>query len=198
MTRILAISGSYRDGGITDQAVATAAETLQASGAEVDVVRLRDHDIEFCTNCRSCMQEPGTRPGPCIHADAMQDLVERIESADGYILAAPTNMGSVTAVFKRFLERLAGYAYWPWGQKAPVYRKVNQPKKRALLISSCAAPGFLGRLFYSSRRQLRFTAEVIGARPAGTLFIGLAARQPESPLPPRAARRAQRLAGRML
>ena len=128
----------------------------------------------------------------------MEELVERIEAADGYILAAPTNMGSLTAVFKRFLERLAGYAYWPWGQKAPAYRKAAQPKKPAMLISSCAAPGVLGRLFYSSRKQLAFTARVIGARPAGTLFVGLAAGQPDSPLPPRARRRAERLAGRML
>ena len=198
MTRILAINGSYRDGGVTDQAVEVAVKALRASGTEVDVVRLREFDIGFCTNCRSCMQEPGTRPGRCFQSDAMEDLVERIETADGYILAAPTNMGSVTALFKRFLERLAGYAYWPWGEKAPLYRKDGQAKKRAMLISSCAAPGFLGRLFYSSRKQLALTARAIGAEPAGTLFVGLAADQPDSPLPPRAARAAQRLAGRIL
>jgi len=34
-TRVLAINGSYRDGGITDQAIALAVRALSESGAEV-------------------------------------------------------------------------------------------------------------------------------------------------------------------
>ena len=98
-TRVLAINGSYRDGGITDQAIALAARALGESGAEVESVALRDYPIEFCLNCRACCQTPGNAPGQCVHNDGMQELVEKIEQADAYILAAPTNFGSVTAIF---------------------------------------------------------------------------------------------------
>ena len=63
MVRILAINGSYRDDGVTDKAFEFAAAALKRSGAEVDTVLLSDRPIEFCLNCRSCMQEPGEEPG---------------------------------------------------------------------------------------------------------------------------------------
>jgi multimeric flavodoxin WrbA len=197
MTRILAINGSYRDGGITDQAVAIAARALLESGADVDTVLLRECDIEFCRNCRSCMQAPGADPGECVHNDGMRDLVRRIEDADGYILAAPTNLGSVTALFKRFMERLSVYAYWPWGRKAPEFRKAGKARKKALLVFSCAAPGLLGRMFFDTRKQLKMTAQTIGADPVGTLVVGLAAGGPEARFPRRLTAKAERLAGRL-
>ena len=49
--RVLAINGSYRDGGITDQAVANVIENLEALDMEVEQVKLRDFPIGFCRNC---------------------------------------------------------------------------------------------------------------------------------------------------
>lgn len=197
MTRILAINGSYRDDGITDQALAIAVRTLQMAGAEVDTVMLRQEDIAFCRNCRSCMQEPGESPGACVLHDSMDDIVMRIEAADAYVLAAPTNLGSVTALFKRFMERLSVYAYWPWGRNAPTLRKAGRPEKKALLITSSAAPGILGRFLYGTRKQLKMAAGMIGARPVGTVFTGLIADEPDRRLPERARRRAEAFARRL-
>jgi multimeric flavodoxin WrbA len=198
MTRILAINGSYRDDGITDQAVETMAQALRAAGAEVEIVLLRDYPIEFCLNCRECTQQPGDAPGECVQHDGMQALVNRIEQADGYILASPTNFGSVTALYKRFMERLVVYAYWPWERNTPQFRKANAVGKKALLVSSCAAPGILGRWFYSTLKQLRMSAKTIGARPVGTLFIGLIATQTHARLPKRVQKKVQALAAKLL
>ena len=178
MVRIVAINGSYRDDGVTDQTVAAMVEYARQAGVEVETVCLRDYPIEFCLNCRECMQVPGDAPGTCVHQDQMQALVEKIERADAYILASPTNLGSVTAIFKRFMERLAVYAYWPWGMNYPKYRKASLPKKKAVLISSCAAPGFIGRWVYSTHRQLKLAAEAMGAEPVGSLFTGMIAKGP--------------------
>jgi multimeric flavodoxin WrbA len=198
VTRVLSISGSYRDNGITDQAVDAAVRALIVSGAEVENIQLREHEIEFCLNCRACTQEFGDSPGQCVHDDRMRELLEKIEQADGYILAAPTNLGSVTAVFKRFMERLIVYAYWPWGAHAPVYRKTKLPKKKAILISSCAAPGLLGRLMYSTDKQLKMTAQLIGAETLGTLFTGRIAGDIDARLPVRMRRKAETLAKKLI
>jgi multimeric flavodoxin WrbA len=107
----------------------------------------------------------------------MQELIDKIEQADGYILAAPTNMGSVTAIFKRFMERLVVYAYWPWDMNGPQYRKTQVPKKKALLVSSCAAPGIIGRWLYGTDKQLKTTAKTIGAEVVGSLFTGMIAKE---------------------
>ena len=182
MHKVLAINGSYRDDGITDQTVNALLQAVQAAGAEVELVLLRDYPIEFCLNCRECTQQPGEMPGECVQHDGMQDLVEKIESADAYILAAPTNFGSVTAIFKRFMERLIVYAYWSWDMNAPKFRKEKAVKKKAILISSCAAPGILGRWIYGTHKQLKMTAQTIGAECVGTIFTGMISKQPRPKL----------------
>jgi multimeric flavodoxin WrbA len=41
----------------------------------------------------------------------MATLTQKIETADGIVLASPTNFYTVAALFKRFMERLVVYAY---------------------------------------------------------------------------------------
>lgn len=170
--KVLVINGSYRDDGFTDQIVRFAVDCLVDAGVDVETILLRNYPIQFCLNCRECTQSPGVTPGHCVQDDAMQSLVNKIEQSNSYILAAPTNFGSVTAIFKRFMERLIVYSYWPWSTEYPRFRKAGQFSKKALLVSSCAAPGFFGRLFYKSGDQLKMTAKTIGAKTVGTLFAG--------------------------
>jgi len=198
VTKVLSINGSYSDNGMTDQAVDAAVRALIDLGAEVEDIQLREHEIEFCLNCRACTQAPGESPGQCVLDDGMQELLEKIEQADGYILAAPTNFGSVTAIFKRFMERLIVYAYWPWSANKPVFRKAKSPRKKAILISSCAAPGLLGRWMNSTEKQLKMTAQTIGADSVGILFTGLTAGDPGARLPERARRRAETLVKKLI
>lgn len=192
MKHLLVINGSYQPDGVMDQAIDVAVRTATLAGARVEVVHLRDYPIEFCRNCRKCTQQPGSTPGICVQNDSMQALVGKIEVADGYILASPTNFYTVTAVFKRFMERLIVYAYWPWGASAPKFRKQHATKK-AILIASCAAPGLLGRLFFSTLKQLKMTAHVIGAKPVGSVVIGRTAQQEYPTLSEVARKRVQRL-----
>lgn len=198
MTQLLAINGSYRDDGATDQAVTIMTEAARAAGAEVETILLRDYPIEFCLNCRECTQQPGTTPGTCVHDDGMQALIDKIEAADGYILAAPTNFGSVTALFKRFMERLVPYAYWPWEANYPSFRKAGVARKKALLVSSSAAPGVFGRWLFGSTKQLRMTANTIGADSVGVLFTGRVSREPTPALPDRVQRKAEALTEKLL
>lgn len=198
MSKILVINGSYRNNGITDQVIKTMVEELETDGAEIEIFLLRDYPIEFCLNCRECTQQPGNLPGECVQHDGMQELLNKIEESDSFILASPTNFGSVTAIFQRFMERLVVYAYWPWNMNAPKYRKANVPKKKALLVSSCAAPGFLGRWVYGVHKQLKTTAHVIGANNVGSLFTGFVAKEPHHRLSEKAQAKARALAVKLL
>ena len=196
--KILAINGSYRDGGITDQAVTDILEKLRALEADVEHIRLREWPIKFCMNCRECMQQPGDAPGRCVLNDDMSTLVQKIEQADGYVLAAPTNFSSATALFKRFSERLAVYGYWPWGKAAPVFRKAKIPKKPAIIVSSCAAPGLPGRLTFVTNKNLRIAAKTIGGKVVGSMVTGLVSQERRPELPKRARRRMHALAPRLV
>ena len=201
--KVLAINGSYRDDVVTDQLVEAMTQAIGANGHDVDTVLLRDYPIEFCLNCRECTQQPGTAPGKCVHDDGMQALIDKIESADAYILASPTNFGSVTALFKRFMERLVPYAYWPWGMNTPKFRKARAAdklasKKKAITVSSSAAPAFFGRWLFSTRRQLKMTARVIGADTVGDLTIGLVADEPHRRLSGELKNKAEAIARKLI
>jgi multimeric flavodoxin WrbA len=196
--RILVINGSYRDDGITDQTIDVMVQALKSSGSEIETILLREYPIEFCLNCRECTQHVGNNPGQCVQQDDMQALVDKIEQASGYILASPTNLGSVTALFKRFMERLIVYSYWPWEMNYPQFRKAHSPKKKAVLISSCAAPGFFGRWMYGTAKQLKMVAQTIGAETSGTLFTGGISKTSKSSLPGRTEIKARALAAKLI
>ena len=173
---VLLINGSYRPGGFTDQMLDLMAGRLEQGGFSVKRIVLREAPIEFCGNCRSCTQTEGPAYGHCVIDDAMGSLLEQIEAADGYVFASPTNFATVTALFKRFLERLVVYGYWPWGAPTPRYRK--SPLKPALCVTSCAAPALIGRFAYHTIGVMAQAARCVGASVVDTLMIGMIAQQP--------------------
>ena len=170
---VLIVNGSYREGGISDQMAQLILKRLQNEGIGATQLLLRDTPIEFCTNCRNCVQSEGEAPGRCVIDDGMVQVIEQIETAAGYVFISPTNMGTVTAIFKRFLERLTVYGYWPWGKPAPTLRK--NESKAALCLSSCAAPSLIAQLLYGTMGVLKQTARCVGAKVVDTLMIGLIA-----------------------
>ncbi len=195
--KVVAVVGSYRKGGIIDSAVDVMLAAAEESGAQVSKIYLADRNIEFCLNCRRCTQAEGEERGRCVHDDDMAALLDEIEAADGLILGSPVNFFTVTALTKRFVERLVCYVYWPWGARAPRMRSKRRDKK-ALLVISCAMPGFLARLFTGTLRVLKSAAAALGARPVGTLIIGQVAQREKERLPRRAQSRARRLGSRLV
>ena len=115
-----------------------------------------------------------------------------IEAADAVVLGSPVNYYNATAIFRRFMERMIGCAYWPWGKAAPAPRKKVFPRKAALVASS-AAPGFLIPLVTGTARALRITAKMLGARTVGSLWIGLVAGEPHHELSARVREHARRI-----
>ncbi|HNR12538.1 MAG TPA: flavodoxin family protein [Thermodesulfobacteriota bacterium] len=190
--RVVAITGTYRKGGIIDKAVDEILASAREGGAEAIKIYLIDKQIEFCRNCRTCTQEKGERRGQCCILDDMGGILEQIGHADAIVLASPVNFGTVTAVMKRFIERLICFSYWPWGANAPKPRS-NRKDKRAVVVVSSAAPSFLARLSTSVVALLKTSASLLGARTVGVLFIGLAAKQSTRDLGEKTREKAHRL-----
>lgn len=188
--RIVAIVGTYRRNHVIETAVDELLRGAAASGAETEKVMLIDAPLEFCTNCRACMQTPGPRRGKCIHDDSLGAILDRVEAADAVVLAGPINFGTATAVMKRFIERLVVYGFWPWGNLAPKNR-IADKTRRAVLVTSSACPAALGRiLMRDSFRVMKQAAETMGAKVADKIYFGGVARQPEDRLNARQMRRA--------
>jgi putative NADPH-quinone reductase len=196
--RVLAITGSYREGGITDAAVAAVLAGARGQGAETEVLRLADHDLRFCTNCRACTQEPGPSRGACVQQDGLAGILAKVEAADALVLASPVNFYNATALFRRFLERLLGFAYWPWGARRGPGLRDPRPARKAVLVASAAMPGPLLPLGTGAPKALKVAAAALGARPVGRLWIGLVGTQPREQLSARVQARAEALGRRLV
>jgi multimeric flavodoxin WrbA len=190
--RVVAIVGSYRRGGATDSAVEAILEGARAKGAITQTFRLKEQHLEFCTNCRACTQLPGEKRCKCRQEDDLEPMLAAIERADAVVLASPVNYYNVTALFRQFLERLLGYACWPWGQNGPRLRSKVQPRK-AVLVATAGMPGFLIPLATGAARALRLAARMLGAKPVGKLWIGLTAGDPQPMLSARIQERARQM-----
>ena len=194
--RILGIVGSYRRNGTIDSLVTAVLSAAEEQGAETEKIYLIDKHVEFCTNCRTCTQEPGARRGECIHHDDMAGILDRYDASDGIVIGAPVNCFNLNAITRRFMERLVCLTYWPWGQKGYVMRK-KAPGKKAVLITSSAMPAVMGRFFTGAPRALSVIADTMNARPVASLFAGLSAQTQKAVVPDSMLRKA-REAGRRL
>jgi multimeric flavodoxin WrbA len=191
-SKVVAIVGSYRRGGTVDSAVNAVLLGAREKGAETHTIYLTEQHIEFCTNCRECMQTAGLERGKCAQQDDLEAILQEIDEADAVVLGSPVNCFNVTAMFRRFMERLAGFYFWPWGQNSPSPRSKRLSRK-AVLVASAAMPGFLIPIATGAARALHVTAKTLGIKTVGSLWIGLAASEPHQALSARNHERARRL-----
>jgi putative NADPH-quinone reductase len=182
--KIIAIVGTYRKGQTIDSAVDELLNAAQAGGAKTEKIYLLDKHIEFCTNCRKCTQNKITGPRDmCIHNDDMTQILDKIDAADCIVLASPINWFNVTAIMKRFIERLICYGYWPWNSGYPRNR-IEKLTKKAVVITSSSAPAWFGRIFFRGTFSvMKAAANCIGAKVVKKIYIGGAATSQNQPLP---------------
>lgn len=170
--KVVGIVGSYRKNGIIDSVVTEILAEAEHQGAETKKIYLQDQHIEFCTNCRVCLQELGLERGRCVLKDDMENVLNEIESADSLVIGAPVNFGNINALTRQFLERCVVYGYWPWNAATP---KPRNPKirKKAVLVSSSAAPAWMGRFLTGALGALKDLAKMLGAKTIGVIWVGL-------------------------
>jgi FMN-dependent NADH-azoreductase len=195
--KVVAILGTYRREGATAQAVEAILAGARARGATTSTIYLLDHPIEFCRNCRACTQSEGSARGSCQQHDSLTKILDELDAADSIVLASPVNFFNVTALTRRFLERLVVYAYWPWGTMAPKER-ITKKTKRALVVLSSAAPMILTRLFTGAPKALKTAASLLGAGTIDTFYLGLAAKSPDLKLSEQTLAKAQRLGAQLV
>ncbi|MBN1124489.1 MAG: flavodoxin family protein [Sedimentisphaerales bacterium] len=189
--KVIAIVGTYRKGGITDQIVEEILRAAADQGAQTSTIHLLDKHIEFCTNCRTCTQQADTGThGKCVHDDDMEAILTEIDAVDGIILASPTNFFTVTALMKRFIERLLCYAYWPWQSGIPKPRS-KQATKKAVTVTSTACPAPMAKLLIrGTPKMLKITAKTLGAKVVDKIYFGMVAMEQHQQLTEKQKQRA--------
>lgn len=101
--KILAINGSPKAQGNTALLIKTVCEPLEAAGIETETIQIGGKPMRGCIACMKCWEN---QDGKCVlKDDQLNDIVAKIEEADGLILGSPTYFADVTAEMKALIDR---------------------------------------------------------------------------------------------
>ncbi len=104
--KAIAFCGSPREAGNTEILLQKCLDTIQAEGADVELVRLADEKVEPCTACNNCFRN---KDGKCVVThDSFNDLFAKMVEADIIIVGSPVYFGSATPEMMSLLDR-SGY-----------------------------------------------------------------------------------------
>ncbi|NTU71667.1 MAG: flavodoxin family protein [Coriobacteriia bacterium] len=104
--KVIAVNGSARKGGNTAQLIEMVFGPLRDAGIECELIELAGKDVRGCTACMKCRKKQDRR----CHGrkDFGDEVIERLQDADGIILGSPTYFTDVSAEMKAIIDR-AGY-----------------------------------------------------------------------------------------
>jgi len=105
--KIIAINGSPRGmGGTTGRLLDEVITGVIQAGAEVEIVCLAETPIKPCVACDACH-----RVGTCPLKDDYEIIKDKLLAADGFILASPNYIFSVSAQMKALFDRCNGLVH---------------------------------------------------------------------------------------
>lgn len=110
--KVLAMMGSPRKKGNTYQAVEQIRNRLATldGSLEFEYLFLKDCSLKSCTGCFTCFSQGEDK---CPLKDDLETIREKMDKADGIILAAPTYALGVPALMKNFIDRMAYQSHRP-------------------------------------------------------------------------------------
>lgn len=108
--KILAIIGSLRKQNTYNTVKKIEVYHKQLGECDYEYLFLKDANLKLCTGCHLCMTK-GEKLCPL--QDDRDHIIQKIEEADGVILASPTFSMNVTWVMKNYLDRLSYIMHRP-------------------------------------------------------------------------------------
>ncbi len=155
MVKIIAIYGSPRRDGNSAALLKQAVNGARQEGAQVEEVFLRDYKISPCLEIYNCI-----KTGECAIRDDFPEILAKLESSTGIMLASPIFFYTVSAHTKIFMDRCQ--SLWVrkyWIEKQP-FRGAPETRK-GLFISVAATSG--KKLFDGAILTVKYFFDVLSA-----------------------------------
>ncbi len=133
MKKVLILSGSPRKNGNSDILCDEFARGAAEAGHQVEKIRVAEKSIGYCRACYACR---GT--GVCAIKDDMDEIMQKMISADVLVLASPVYFYSVDAQLKALIDRTV--ARWTKVKDKEFYYIVtaaDSDKKAAATTLAC-------------------------------------------------------------
>lgn len=118
--KIVAVCGSPRKGGNTEQLLNVCLSRISSLGGETELITLCDKTVNGCIACMKCKD---AKDGKCYgHKDDLNDIAAKIYDADALILGSPVYFGTPTPEILALIHRI-GYSGRAGGE--PLRNKVG-------------------------------------------------------------------------
>lgn len=155
MVQIIAIYGSPRRDGNSAALLKQAVAGARQEGADVEEVFLRDYKISPCMEIYQCI-----KTGECAIRDDFPEVLARLESSTGIMLASPIFFYTVSAHTKIFMDRCQSLWVRKYWIEKQVFRKAPETRK-GLFISVGATGG--KKLFDGAILTVKYFFDVLNA-----------------------------------
>lgn len=101
--KVAAINGSPHKDGNTGLALSEMAGVLRTEGIETEIIHIGNKPIRGCLGCGICFRKKDEK---CIiRDDALNEIIQRMKTADGLILASPVYYAGIAGTMKSFCDR---------------------------------------------------------------------------------------------
>jgi multimeric flavodoxin WrbA len=101
--KVVALNGSARKDGNTAILLNLVLDELKKEDIQTELIQMAGQPIAGCRACYKCFQSKDRRCA--VKKDILNDLLEKMEDADGILLGSPTYFSDVTAGMRAFIER---------------------------------------------------------------------------------------------
>ncbi|MFH1081183.1 MAG: flavodoxin family protein [Pseudomonadota bacterium] len=101
--RVVALNGSARKDGNTAMLINVVFDELKKEGIETELIQMAGKPIHGCIACYKCLKNKNRRCS--VEKDILNDILARMETAEGVLLGSPTYFCDVSSGMRAFIER---------------------------------------------------------------------------------------------
>lgn len=102
--KVLAINGSARKDGNTQQLIHMVFQELEKEKIETELIHIGGKPLRGCIACMKCWE--GVNERCSIKNDGINEYIQKVKCADGIILASPSYFANVSSELKAFIDRV--------------------------------------------------------------------------------------------
>ena len=101
MSKVILLNASPRANSNTLMVLKECAREIEKEGVEAEIISLRGKKIQSCVACGKCQET-----GNCILPDGLDEIIDKLRDADGFIPAAPVYFGTARGDIMSALQRI--------------------------------------------------------------------------------------------
>ena len=98
--KVILVNGSPHEKGCTYTALKEIENTLNNQDIETEIFWLGNKPISGCLGCGSCL-----KTGKCFINDKVNEFLDKVEEADGFIFGTPVHFASASGMITSFMDR---------------------------------------------------------------------------------------------